>query len=66
MKYTSKKDTKVQRLETENKIIDGTIADGDEVVAALYDAKLYPSKEMYDQWVDLQCKLEPNKKWDIP
>lgn len=49
MNKTSKKDKKVQRLETENKIIDGTIVDGDEVIAALYDAKLYPSKEMYDQ-----------------
>ena len=58
MDKTSKKDTKAQRLETENKIIDGTIVDGDEVVAALYDAKLYPSKEMYDQWTDLQRKPE--------
>ena len=49
MNNTSKTDTKVQRLETENKIIDGTIGDGDDVIAALYDAKLYPPKEMYDQ-----------------
>jgi uncharacterized ubiquitin-like protein YukD len=49
MNKTSKTDNKSQRLETENKIIDGTIADGDEVIAALYDQKLYPAKEMYDQ-----------------
>lgn len=58
MEKTNTSSTKERRLETENNIINGNIADGEQVIAALYDAKLYPATEMYDQWVDLQRKPE--------
>jgi hypothetical protein len=49
MEKTNTSSTKERRLETENNIINGNIADGDQVIAALYDEKLYPATEMYDQ-----------------
>jgi len=49
MEKTNTSSTKERRLETENNIINGNIADGEQVIAALYDAKLYPATEMYDQ-----------------
>ena len=49
MKKTEKSTAvKAQRALTEQKIIDGTIADGDDVVKALYDPDRYPAKPAYD------------------
>ena len=46
----TKKSTAVKAQKTliEQKIIDGTIADGDDVVQAIYDANIYPAKPAYD------------------
>ena len=39
---------KAQRALTEQKIINGTISDGDDVVKAIYDPDRYPAKPAYD------------------
>ena len=49
MKETKKSTAvKAQRTLTEQKIINGTIADGDDIVKAIYDANIYPAKPAYD------------------